>query len=525
MSLADVLQNSNAWPVVEARAIAARLADKGDKVALFETGYGPSGLPHIGTFGEVARTAMVMHAYRLLTGKKAKLIAVSDDMDGLRKIPDNVPNKEMLKEFLGRPLTKIPDPFGEHDSFGAYMNNKLCSFLDKFGFEYEFRSSSEYYRKGEYDEGLRLILQHHQEICDIILPTLGDERRETYSPFLPVCPHSGHVLQAKVLEYHVNEGKITYEHPNGEKITTEVTGGKCKLQWKVDWPMRWVVFGVDFEMHGKDLIPSAEIGQKICRVLGRGSPINFCYELFLDEKGQKISKSKGNGISMDDWLRYAPTESLALYMYQSPKKAKKLYFDVIPKQMDEYLTYQEKYHKAENDEARVNNPLWHIHQQEVPASEKHGLNFSLLLNLASVCNPESKEVMWGFIRHYSPNITPANSPLLDRMVDYAIRYYYDFVAPNKNYRAPTQEESKLLEKLIEHLRKLPNIATSEEVQQSLYDFGREENITDLRAFFQSMYEILLGQTQGPRFGTFIALFGLEDTVKRIEQVLHGNKLN
>ncbi|MDZ4322650.1 MAG: lysine--tRNA ligase, partial [Alphaproteobacteria bacterium] len=440
-------QTSMAWPFEEARKILDRLQGKTPEkgFVLFETGYGPSGLPHIGTFGEVARTTMVRQAFSLLSDISTKLYAVSDDMDGLRKIPDNIPNGEMVREHLGKPLTQIPDPFGTHQSFGHHNNARLCAFLDAFGFEYEFVSASECYTSGRFDPMLLSVLAHYEAIISVILPTLGPERRATYSPFLPVCAETGRVLQVSVVERDEKAGTIVYKREDGKLIETKVTGGHCKLQWKADWGMRWAAFDVDYEMSGKDLIDSVKLSSQICRILGHKPPEGFNYELFLDVDGTKISKSKGNGLTMEEWLQYAPEESLAYFMYQSPRKAKRLYFDVIPRAVDEYLNFLEKFPTQPLDQ-KMANPAWHVHDGK-PPKEELPLTFGILLNLASVTNTEDKKVLWGFISRYAKGATPESMPMVDRLVGYAIAYYRDFVKPHKHYRTPTAEERKALEGL------------------------------------------------------------------------------
>ncbi|MBT7942021.1 MAG: lysine--tRNA ligase, partial [Alphaproteobacteria bacterium] len=358
----EYAHHSNAWPFAEARALLKHLGDKTPEkgYVLFETGYGPSGLPHIGTFGEVARTSMVRHAFHQLSDLPTKLFAFSDDMDGLRKVPDNIPNKEMVEQHLGKPLTQIPDPFGTHESFGHHNNARLQAFLDDFGFDYEFKSSTDYYKGGLFDDMLLKVLAEYDKIINVVLPTLGNERRATYSPFLPVCKKTGTVLQAPVIQRNVEAGTIVYEDEDGTKIETPVTGGHCKLQWKADWGMRWAGLSVDYEMSGKDLIDSVKLSSKICRILGCTPPQNLTYELFLDDNGEKISKSRGNGLAVEEWLRYAPPESLSLFMYQKPKTAKRLYFDVIPRNVDDYLTHVEKF-ESQEDAKKLDSPAWHIH--------------------------------------------------------------------------------------------------------------------------------------------------------------------
>jgi lysyl-tRNA synthetase class 1 len=484
---------------------------------LFETGYGPSGLPHIGTFGEVARTTMVRNAFKALSDIPTKLYSFSDDMDGLRKVPENIPNQDMVREHLGKPLTSVPDPFGTHESYGHHMNAKLRSFLDAFGFDYEFKSATECYKSGMFDATLLKALKHYDEIMNIMLPTLGEERQATYSPFLPICPKTGIVLMVPIVARDESAGTITYKDDNGKFVEVPVTGGHCKMQWKPDLGMRWAALDVDFEMYGKDHLPNGPIYSKICEIIGGKVPHQYFYELFLDEKGQKISKSKGNGITIDEWLTYAPTESLALYMYQSPRKAKKLYFDVIPRQVDDYLTYVNKY-QQEDEAKRYANPVWHIHNGNPPSKSLSEISFNLLLNLACACNPEDKSVLWGFISKYSPNSTPENSPFLDRLADYAVRYYNDFVKPTKNYRSPNEAEAVALKELIKALKELPQAATDEEIQNAVYAIGKNNNF-ELKDFFKAMYEILLGQTQGPRLGSFIKLYGVEPSIQLIEEAL------
>jgi lysyl-tRNA synthetase, class I len=507
-----------AWPFIEAQRIIERcggkLPDKG--YILFSTGYGPSGLPHIGTFGEVLRTTMVRKALEMLTGWPTRLIAFSDDMDGLRKVPTNVPNQDLLKQHLHQPLTVVPDPFGKYPSFGEHNNAMLCAFLDRFGFEYEFTSATHCYQSGLFDNSLRLVLKHYDAIMAIMLPSLGEERQGTYSPFLPICPRTGQVLQVPILARDETAGAITYQDPTThEKMTVPITGGHCKLQWKVDWAMRWQALAVDYEMSGKDLIDSVTLSSKICRVLGKEPPLNLTYELFLDEKGQKISKSKGNGLSLEQWLSYAPEESLAYYMFLTPTRAKRLYFDVIPKAADEYLTFLQKFPAQTADEQRE-NPVWHIHNGKPPALQTP-LSFSLLLNLATACNAEEKSVLWGFISRYAPGVTAETAPLLDTLAGYAVRYYQDFVKPHKQYRVPTAPEKAAMAQLKSVLQALPTGSDAEAIQTSVYAVGGEHGFTNLRDWFQALYEVLLGQSQGPRFGSFIALFGLTETITLLEE--------
>lgn len=522
-------RESSAWPFQEAKdlldkRLKGKTPDKG--YVLFETGYGPSGLPHIGTFGEVARTSWVRRAFELLApGIPTRLFAFSDDMDGLRKVPDNIPNKDLVSPHLGKPLTRVPDPFGTHDSFGAHNNARLRGFLDSFGFDYDFRSATECYTTGAFDKALLRVLECYDEVTNVVLPTLGAERRETYSPFMPVCPRTGHVLQAKVVERDLASGSIVYEDPEtGEYITTVVTGGACKLQWKADWGTRWYALGVDYEMSGKDLIPSVELSSKICRILGGTPPMNLTYELFLDNAGQKISKSKGNGLSVEEWLKYAPAESLALFMYQKPKTAKRLYFDVIPKAVDEYLTFAEK-GSEQTGKALLDNPAWHIHAGKIPA-EKTPLTFSILLNLVGVCHSNDPAVLWHYISRYAPDASPESNPTLDTLVRYAIVYYDDFVKPTKVFRQASEAEKAALRDLKAEMEKAGEQASAEALQDIVYAVGKAHEATfpALRDWFKAQYEILLGQDQGPRMGSFFALFGVKDLLALLDKAIAGESL-
>ena len=517
--------NAKAWPFAEARELLKRLGDKTpDKgYALFETGYGPSGLPHIGTFGEVARTSMVRYAFQQLSDVPTKLFAFSDDLDGLRKVPDNLPNGEMLGRHLGIPLTAIPDPFGTHESLGHHNNARLRAFLDEFGFDYEFLSSTECYKSGRFDTALLGVLENYDKVINVILPTLGEERRATYSPFLPLCPKTGRVLQVPVIERNLDAGTIVYEDEDGAKTEVPVTGGHCKLQWKADWAMRWVALDVDYEMSGKDLIDSVKLSGKICRVLGGTPPVGFTYELFLDENGEKISKSRGNGLSVEKWLRYAPPESLALFMYQKPKTAKRLYFDVIPRNVDDYSSHLAGFPKQDAGK-QLENPAWHIHQGHPPHEEETHLSFNILLNLASVCHTEDKAVLWHFISRTSPGASAETAPVLDRLLEYAINYYRDFVKPAQHYRKASEDEVKALEDLLAALEGLGADADAETIQTEVYEVGKRHPFPDLKAWFKALYEILLGQSQGPRMGSFIALYGLEETLTLLKRAIAGEDL-
>ncbi len=518
-------ENAKAWPFQEAKALlkfvgAREVLDKG--YVLFQTGYGPSGLPHIGTFGEVVRTLMVRHAFEKLSNTPTRLFAFSDDMDGLRKVPDNIPSPDMVAEHLGKPLSAIPDPFGTHESFGAHNNAKLCNFLDDFGFDYEFVSATESYKSGVFDESLKKVLAHYDGVMGVILPTLGKERQATYSPFLPICKKTGVVLQVPIVERNVDADTIVYKDQEGALIETPITGGHCKLQWKVDWAMRWVALGVDYEMSGKDLIDSVRLSGRICRILGGNPPAGFTYELFLDEKGEKISKSVGNGLSVEEWLRYAPPESLIQFMFQKPRVAKRLHFDVIPRQVDEYLQHVSSY-PAQEPERQIENPSWHIHCGSPPSEEAH-LSYNVLLNLASVCHTEDPAVLWHFISRYRPNASPTTAPMLDKLASYAITYYRDFIKPAKEYRAPDDQERAAIKDLAKALKGMDVGADAETIQTEVYETGKRNGFESLKNWFRSLYEILLGQSEGPRMGSFIALYGIEETVELIERVLAGENL-
>ena len=489
---------------------------------ILETGYGPSGLPHMGTFGEVARTTMVRNAFRALTGDHwpTRLIAFSDDMDGLRKVPDGVPNPKMLKEDLHLPLTKVRDPFGTHDSFGAHNNARLRAFLDGFGFDYEFMSSSEQYRSGRFDATLLRMLERYDAVMAIMLPTLGEERRATYSPFLPISPVTGHVLQVPTLERNVEAGTIVFDDPAGGRTELPVTGGHVKLQWKPGWAMRWTALDVDYEMSGKDLIESVREASKICRALGGTPPEGFNYELFLDIEGKKISKSKGNGLTMDEWLRYGTPESLSWYMFQSPKSAKSLHFNVIPRAIDDYLSFTEQF-RTQEPARRMDNAVWSIHAGD-PPEVASPVSFSLLLNLVGVANASSKAQLWAYFAKYLPDATPESEPTLDRLMGHALNYYEDFVKPSKTYRAPTEQERAAFLDLAARLRALPADTTDGEViQGEVYAVGKAHDFQPLRAWFGALYEVLLGASQGPRFGSFAAIYGLPQTIELVEKGARG----
>ena len=560
--LSHLAREARVWPFEQARATLARLLrvrlegdDERDLAAtligagkidealaalpalarpvVFQTGYGASGLPHIGTFNEVARTTMVINAVRALTEDliPTRLISFSDDMDALRKVPDNVPNREALAEDLGKPLTRVRDPFGEYPSFGDHNNARMRAFLDTHGFRYEFFSSTQCYASGRFDPTLRLILERFDKVQAVMLPTLGPERRATYSPFLPISPSTGRVLQVPTLERHVDRGTIVFEDEDGRRVETPVTGGAVKLQWKPDWACRWTALKVDYEMSGKDLIDSVKTSSQICRILGGTPPEGFNFELFLDEHNQKISKSKGNGLTLEEWSRYGTPESLVYYLFGSPRSAKKLAFEVIPKAADEYLQQLDAYNapaapRGENARPanRLDNPVWSVHGGAPPAAGSP-VSFGLLINLVSAANASDKSILWGFINRRMPGASPQNEPLLDCLTGYALNYYEDFVKPAKRFRPPTDKERSAMADLAARLRALPaDTSEVEVIQNEVYEAGKAAGFEPLRAWFTALYEVLLGQSQGPRFGSFAAIFGLAETIALIDRALANKPL-
>jgi lysyl-tRNA synthetase, class I len=518
----ELALNARAWPFEQARLLLKRLEKQPprDGVVTFETGYGPSGLPHLGTFGEVARTTMVRHAFETLTkgAFRTRLIAFSDDMDGMRKVPTNLPNQDMLTEHLGKPLTEVPDPFGQFEGFAQHNNAMLCRFLDSFGFDYTFYSATEMYRSGAFDAALLNALDKFEAIMDVMLPTLGPERRATYSPFLPISPKTGRVLYVPMKSIDKAAGTITFLDEDGEEMTMRVTGGNTKLQWKPDFGMRWAALGVDYEMFGKDHQANSIVYSRICQILGFEPPVQFVYELFLDEKGEKISKSKGNGISIDAWLTYANQESLALFNFIKPRVARKLYFDVIPKTTDDYLAYLAAF-EGQSEAERLENPVWHIHAG-APSDKAPPVSFSLLLNLVSAASTDQPDVLWGFVERYVPGASSATEPLLYKLTHYAIRYYRDFVEPSKIFRAPSDHERAAMADLVRRLRGYHGDAKDGEALQTLvFTVAKDHGFEPLRNWFTALYEVVMGQSQGPRFGSFIAIYGPEETADLIEAAL------
>jgi lysyl-tRNA synthetase, class I len=526
-SAAILASAARAWPFEQARLVLERI-EKKPKAAgapvIFETGYGPSGLPHIGTFGEVVRTTMVRHAFHVLTDFKVptKLICVSDDMDGMRKIPDNVPNPGALTPYLQRPLTDVPDPFGTHEGFAQHNNARLRAFLDGFGFEYEFQSATALYRSGVYDETLLKALKAYDAIMAIMIPTLGEERQQTYSPFLPISPTTGRVLYVPMKRIDAAAGTITFDDEDGTETTLPVTGGNVKLQWKPDFGMRWAALGVDFEMYGKDHLTNGVVYSRICKALGAEPPVQFNYELFLDHEGAKISKTKGNGLSVEEWLRYGTPESLSLFMYTKPKTAKRLHFDVIPKAIEEYYAHLAAW-PGQSEPDKLENPAWHIHSGSLPTTQRPPVDFSLMINLASVANAETTDILWGFISRYRPGLTPESAPEVAKLAEGAVAYYLDRVKPEKTFRLATDQEAAAFRDLSARMAALPPEARQdgEAIQTEVYTVGKEHGFEPLRDWFKALYEVLLGQSQGPRFGNFVAIYGIPETNALIEKALDG----
>ena len=507
----DLIQSTSSWPFVEVRKLLKdrkEIIAKKDKIT-FQTGYGPSGLPHIGTFGEVARTTMMVNALNHIQKTNHELITFSDDMDGLRKVPDNIPNDKVLKDNLGKPLTEIPDPFKKFNSFGEHNNEMLKEFLNKFNFKFIFKSSTENYKGGVFNNPLLRVLEKYDDIMNIILPTLREERRKTYCPFLPICPDTRKVLEIPLIEMDKKTGKVIFDN-SGKKIETKILDGNCKLQWKVDWAMRWYALDIDFEMYGKDLIESAILSTKIINLMGKKNPSGFAYELFLDEKGEKISKSKGNGITIDQWLEYASPESLSLYMYQNPKRAKKLYKEIVPKAVDEYLDFIEK-SKKQNELQLLMNPVWHVHNGEIP-TEDMIMTFSMLLNLVETSNADNKDLLWKFVKKYKSDISEKNFPIFDGLVGYAIKYFNDVIKAQKKYKTPNAAEKLALEELVKTLKKCTDDMSPEDIQTLIYSTGKENGYAEnLRDWFKLIYEVVFGDENGPRMGFFISFFGVKET--------------
>ena len=507
---------SKAWPYEEARKLLKRYPEGKPDAApmIFECGYGPSGLPHIGTFNEVLRTTMVRHAFQTLSDAPTRLIEFSDDMDGLRKVPDNVPNAAMLTEHLGKPLSRIPDPFEKYESFAAHNNAMLREFLDRFGFDYEFISSASQYENGAFDDALKGILRNYDAIMGVMIPTLRKERAATYSPILPISAKTGIVLQVPVEVVDADAGLIRFDD-DGDMVTQSALGGQAKLQWKVDWAMRWVALGVDYEMYGKDLIDSGTQSGQIARILGGSKPEGFVYEMFLDEAGEKISKSKGNGLTVEQWLTYGTQESVSFFAYREPKKAKALHIGVIPRAVDEYFQFRGNY-AGQPVEQQLGNPAHHIHNGAVPA-DVPPVTFGLLLNLVGVLGAQATaEQVRGYLGNY---VAGDIAPELDALIGHALAYNRDYVAPTLKRRKPQGVEIAALDRLDRELAELPADANATDIQNIVYAIGNDGGFENLRDWFKALYETLLGSSQGPRMGSFIALYGIANTRALIAEAL------
>ncbi len=507
----------NSWPFQEAAKINLKGLGPGEKI-VFETGFGPSGRPHVGTFAEVARTIMVMNAFRELNPGRADdatLYAFCDDMDGLRKVPGNVPEKEMLAERLGMPLYKIPDPFGVDESYSAHMERELEEFLGRFGFEFKLISSASEYCSGAFNPGLKRVMEKYDEIRAIILPTLQEENREGWSPIIPTCENCGRLYTTVVTGTDRENARVSYSCSGsfaggkvrgcGHSGETSVLDGAVKVGWKVDWALRWYVYKVRYEMYGKDLIDSARLSGKICRVMGGDPPAGMVYELFLDETGKKISKSVGEGLTVDSWMTYAPIESLIYFLFQNPRKQRRLYFDMVPKMVDDLLAEYAKYPDLEEIE-KPKTVSWHMEKigRERPAFSA-AVNFSTLLNLISALGAGERELLWDYVRRYDPG-AEGSREVVDKMVDRAVKYYMDFVEPAKKYRAPEPEERLALESLLEKLEAAHDGLAEDEYQALVFETAKERDL-EAKALFKTIYEVLLGQERGPRFGTFVKLVG------------------
>jgi lysyl-tRNA synthetase class 1 len=513
------------WPFKEAQTLQKRFKAPPDKPVTFETGFGPSGLPHIGTFAEVARTTWVQRAFEHLSGWETRLIAFSDDMDGLRKVPLNMPQPDMLAEHLGKPLCYIPDPFGQDESYSAHMNRKLQEFLDAYGFTYQFQSSQEAYERGDFDEGLAILLQKVEQVRAIILPTLGQDKRADWSPFFPICQKCGRIYSTRVIGYHPEDNTIDYvcDQPIGsaagcgDKNTISILGGQVKVGWKVDWALRWYAYDVGYEMYGKDLIDSARLSGQITRLMSKQPPNGFFYEMFLDEEGRKISKSVGKGLTVNGWVSYAPLESLLHYLFQNPRRAKRLFWDVVPKSVDDYLADLRQYPSLDETK-KPDQAIWHIFNlgRNVPAYDA-GINFSLVNNLVSALGTDQAELTYEYLKRYDPS-TANHEDMVRDLVQKSINYYRDFILPGKQYRLPTEAERQLLQAARD---RLSNFESDDEndLQTIPFDIARENDIPPAKVF-QAFYQVVLGQERGPRFGTFARLVGKEKLLLLLDKALN-----
>ena len=517
----EISKITKAWPFVEANKVLDRIAKYHKTEINLQTGYGPSGLPHIGTFGEVARTTMILNAIKQISDVKVNLITFSDDMDGLRKVPDNVPNQDLLTKYLNQSLTIVPDPFESFDSFGEHNNSMLREFLDKFSFTYDFKSATDLYKNGFFNDQLKNVLLNYDKVKNIVLPTLGEERRKTYSPFLPICSQTNQVLEVEILKTNTENYTITYKNINNEEVEVSVLDGNCKLQWKVDWAMRWIALGVDYEMYGKDLIPTFKLSSKICKALGGNPPENYFYELFLDQNGEKISKSKGNGLSIDEWLRYAPPETLSYFMYQNPRRAKKLFLDIIPKSTDEFLSHLNKFNEQSIEE-KVENPFWHI-SNGINIYGNMPISYNLILNLVSASGTNNPSTIFHFVQKYVGKIDEKSLVFIMKVIEGVISYYNEVIKDTVVFKEPNSNEILIFEDMIERIANMSKDMTAEDIQTEIYQIGKDYNFENLREWFTLIYQVLFGKNEGPRFGSFVAIYGLDESIKLIKDRIYKIK--
>ena len=510
------------WPFKEAEKLCKRFQHPPESPVRFETGFGPSGLPHIGTFAENARTTWVRHAFEFLTGWPTQLIAFSDDMDGLRKVPLNMPRQDMLANHLGKPLCHIPDPFETSDSYSGTMNTKLRSFLDGYQFDYTFQGSYEAYQRGDFNEGLEIILRNVDAVKSIILPTMSAEKGRDWSPFFPICGKCGKINSTRVTGYDVANNAVGYVCDRqedrakgcGYQGTASIFNGHVKVGWKVDWALRWYAYDIAYEMYGKDLIESAKLSGRITRLMGKQPPTGLFCELFLDEDGRKISKSVGKGLTIDSWTMYAPLESLLYYIFQNPKQAKRLFWGIVPKSVDDYLLGLNNYHSLDAQK-KPDSPLWHLFNKGAGVPEfKTSINFSLVNNLVSAVGADDRELILEYLKRYDPGIE-AHRAVIEDLVNKAMNYYRDFIVPHKRYRMPTTQEKKMLMRLRDELAAYEG-DDEKEIQTLPFAVAREYSEPP-NNFFKLFYEVVFGQERGPRFGTFVRLVGKEKAISLLDE--------
>ena len=514
------------WPFIEAQRIIDRLGKIGKTSVTAETGYGPSGLPHIGTFGEVARTSFVLQALKTLAPRiDSRIIAFSDDMDGLREVPRNLPNAEMLKEHLGKPLTSIPDPFGKEKSFAHYMNHRLREFLDSFGFEYTFASSTEQYASGVFDEGLRRVMAHYEPISELFKATIAEEKRAAWSPFFPVCENCGRVYSTRVTALDRDNFTVSYacDAPLSGKYaacghigTASILSGGCKLGWKVDWALRWYSLGIDYEMHGEDLLESARLSSKIVKIIGGEPPELFKYELFLDEKGKKISKKIGNGISIEQWLRFAPVDSLLYIMYMKPQQAKKMGLTILPEIVDQYLELVAGYDGAEDSPVPFITRLSKGGHADKLGSQKI-VTYSLIIELILALNHDDPRMVRDYLLKYQPDIA-GNVAYYESLIVNALAYYREVLLPGRTAESADHQLDAAIVVLRDELARRAAAGTepdADELQTAVFQVAKDRDVK-MKDWFRTLYRVFLGQSQGPRIGSFIALLGYRTCIERLE---------